>query len=49
MVLKPTLLTSILAIVLAAGIGIAAGLVVGTREPQASAIGRAIPPTHSQR
>lgn len=49
MVLKPALLTSIVAIVLAAGIGVAAGLVFGTREPPASAIGRATPPTHAQR
>lgn len=49
MVLKPALLTSIVAIVLAAGIGVAAVLVFGTREPPASAIGRATPPTHAQR
>jgi hypothetical protein len=49
MVLKPTLLTSILTIALAVGIGVATGLVFGTREPSASAIGRAAPPTHAQR
>jgi hypothetical protein len=49
MVQKPALLISILTIVLAAGIGVAAGLVSGTREPSAGGIGAAAPPTDTSR
>lgn len=49
MVQKPTLLTSLLTIVLAAGIGATAGLVSGIREASASAIDTAAPPTDAKR
>lgn len=49
MVEKPALLASLLTIFLAAGIGVAAGLVAGTRAPSASAIGSAAPPTEAKR
>lgn len=49
MVQKPSLLTSILTIVLAAVIGVATGLAAGTREPSASAVGGARPPTDASR
>jgi len=49
MVQKPALLTSLATIVLAAGIGAAAGLICGTRAPSASAIGTAAPPTDAKR
>lgn len=49
MVQKPALLTSLVTIILAAGIGVAAGLVSGTRAPSASAVDTATPPTEAKR
>jgi len=49
MVQKPALLTSLVTIVLAAGIGAAAGLICGTRAPSASATGSAASPTDAKR
>ena len=49
MVLKPAPLPSILTIVSAVGIGVAAGLVSGTRQPPASTIGSAVAPTDAKR
>jgi hypothetical protein len=49
MLQKPALLSSILTIVLAAGIGAAAGLASGARGPSGSAIGRAAAPTDATR
>ena len=49
MVRKPALLTSLPTITLAVGIGVASGLVSGTREACVSAIGRAVPPTDAKR
>jgi hypothetical protein len=49
MVQKPTLLICLLTITLAVGIGVAAGLLSGTRAPAASAIGTAGPPADAQR
>ena len=49
MVQKPALLTSLVTIVLAAGIGAASGLISGTRAPSASAIDTTAPPTDAKR
>ena len=49
MVRKPALLASLLTIVLAAAVGVAAGLVFGIRKPSASAIDTATPPTDAKR
>ena len=49
MVQKPALLICLLTITLAVGIGVAAGLLSGTRAPAASTIGTAAPPTDAQR
>src|SRR5262245_13233749 len=49
MVQKSALLTSLVTIVLAAGIGAASGLISGTRAPSASATGTAAPPTDAKR
>jgi hypothetical protein len=49
MVQKPALFTCLLTITLAVGIGVAAGLVSGTRGPSASAIDPAAPPTEAKR
>ena len=49
MVQKPALLISLVTIVLAAGIGVASGLISGTRAPSASATGTAAPPAGARR
>jgi hypothetical protein len=49
MVQKPALLTSLLTIILAVGIGGATGLVSGMRGPSGSAIASAAPPTDAKR
>ena len=49
MVQKPALPTSLVTIILAAGIGVAAGLVSGTRAPSASAIDTTSPPAGGRR
>jgi hypothetical protein len=48
MVQKPSLLTSVLTIVVAAGIGVAAGLLTGTREPPASSVATAATPADAR-